>query len=125
MNRGNPKKLTPFQRLEQELRAANDVEAPRKTKKSAEGIRISPERVRKAGLTEASLPGSGPTDDDLGPETLIHEDGALSPTEEGGDVPADQTYRVVTGKEVGLGTGLDEAELARVKPLDGKPWDET
>lgn len=31
--------------------------------------------------------------------------------------------RVVDADEIGAGTGLDEAELARVDPLDGKPWD--
>lgn len=31
--------------------------------------------------------------------------------------------RMVDADEIGAGAGLDEAELARVDPLDGKPWD--
>lgn len=31
--------------------------------------------------------------------------------------------RVVDADEIGPGSGLDEAELGRVDPLDGKPWD--
>lgn len=75
------------------------------------------------GLTEASNPGYGPTDDDLSPETLIHEDGARSPNERGGSIPTDQILTTRDEDEIGEGYGLDEAELARAKPLDGKPWD--
>lgn len=35
----------------------------------------------------------------------------------------DDDLRVVGADEIGAGAGLDEAELARVDPLDGKPWD--
>lgn len=31
--------------------------------------------------------------------------------------------RVVRKNEIGAGGGLDEAELARVDPLDGEAWD--
>ena len=65
---------------------------------------------------------TGATDDDLAPEILIHEDGARSPFEPGDDIPADRTYRVVRRDEAGGTFGLDEAELARIDPLDGKPW---
>lgn len=74
----------------------------------------------EAGLTEASHPGEGPTDDDLDPEILIHEDGARSEYEEqqGNLDPTDKTLSIVSGDEIGAGGGLDEAELARVDPLD-------
>lgn len=82
------------------------------------------DRAAEAGLTEASQPGEGPTMDDAAPETLMPDDGARSPQEAGGsDLPADQDYSVVDEDEIGAGGGLDEAELGRVKPLDGKPWD--
>lgn len=83
----------------------------------------SPERVRQAGLTEASQPGEGPTDDDLAPENLIPEDGANSPSEAGSGGPTDKTFTLVDADEIGGGSGLDEAELAQVDPLDGKKWD--
>lgn len=83
----------------------------------------SPRRARTAGLTGAALPDHDPTDDDLDPETLIPDDGARSPREAGSINPNDSALREVRGDEIGLGKGLDEAELGRVKPLDGKPWD--
>ncbi|NBA94923.1 serine kinase/phosphatase [Pseudomonas sp. R5(2019)] len=82
---------------------------------------IPPERVREAGMTGASTADHEPTDDDMSPETLIDEDGALSATEEGFGGPADQELSVVDANEIGGGRGLDEAELARQDPLDGKP----
>lgn len=128
MQRRPIKKLTPFQQMEHEIRESKDGEmdtgpTPRAGDEVDSNINLT-DRARTAGLTEASLPGSGPTDDDMAPETLIHEDGALSPAEAGEDVPADRTYRVVTAKEIGVGYGLDEAELAHVDPLDGEPWDD-
>ncbi|ROL78983.1 serine kinase/phosphatase [Pseudomonas vranovensis] len=64
--------------------------------------------------------GFDPTDDDLEPETLIPEDGARSPGEAGADHPADWDLSVVDEDDIGGGNGLDEAELARRDPLDGK-----
>ncbi len=75
------------------------------------------------GLTEASQPGQGPTNDDLAPETLIREDGARHPFEPGQDMPADQDLETVDAREIGAGGGLDEAEEARIDPLDGEAWD--
>lgn len=75
------------------------------------------------GLTEASRPGQGPTDDDLTPETLIREDGARSPFEAGSGGAADRQLGVVGAGDIGAGGGLDEAEEGRAHPLDGKPWD--
>jgi hypothetical protein len=78
------------------------------------------EREREAGLTGASVPDHQPTDDDLSPETLIHEDGARSPREQGSDdEPADQNLRKVSGDKIGGGHGLDEAELASIQPANG------
>lgn len=62
-----------------------------------------------------------PSDDDLEPHTLIREDGARSPAERGKDAPADSVLSVVDEDDIGGGNGLDEAELARRDPLDGKP----
>lgn len=85
--------------------------------------RFSDQRVREAGMTGASMPDHQPTDDDLSPETLIDEDGARSPNEPGDDGgPLDRRVRLVGAAEAGAGRGLDEAELGRVDPLDGKPW---
>ncbi|MEE5097278.1 serine kinase/phosphatase [Pseudomonas alliivorans] len=81
---------------------------------------IPDERVREAGMTGASTDDHQPTDDDLSPETLIHEDGARSPNERGEDNPADLDLTVVDEDDIGGGDGLDEEEMAIVDPLDGK-----
>jgi hypothetical protein len=59
--------------------------------------------------------------DDIEPEDLIKEDGARSSHEPSADFPADEDLSVVTADEIGAGFGLDEAQLAKIKPLDGKP----
>ncbi|BDM22916.1 phosphotransferase system, HPr-related protein [Pseudomonas sp. LRP2-20] len=85
-------------------------------------------RVAESGMTggEAlsdSLHEDNVTYDDLSPDTLLDESGARAPHEPGGSGgPADQTLRRVDADEIGGGFGLDEAELARSAPLDGKPW---
>ena len=87
-----------------------------------------PERVAESGMTggEAlsdSLHEDNVTYDDLSPDTLLDETGARAPHEPGGgDGPADMDLREVDADEIGGGFGLDEAELARSAPLDGKPW---
>ncbi|MFB0702169.1 serine kinase/phosphatase [Pseudomonas protegens] len=63
----------------------------------------------------------GASDDDLSPQTLIREDGARSAHEAGADKPADWDLSIVEEENIGGGNGLDEAELARRDPLDGKP----
>ncbi|MDU8459151.1 serine kinase/phosphatase [Pseudomonas syringae group sp. J254-4] len=80
---------------------------------------IPDQRVREAGLTGASTDDHHSTDDDLSPETLIHEDGARSPNEQGEDDPADLDLTVVDEDDIGGGNGLDEEELAILDPLDG------
>ncbi|MFA5678727.1 MAG: hypothetical protein WC953_10025 [Pseudomonas sp.] len=78
----------------------------------------------EGGLTEAAIPDSGPTADDAAPETLLPDDGARSAAEAGGDTtPADSDLNRVSPGRIGGGSGLDEAELGRVKPLDGQTWD--
>lgn len=77
-----------------------------------------PKRVREAGLTGASTSDHHATADDLSVETLLDEDGALSPHERGHGTPTDQKLRIVDEDEIGGGSGLDEAELARLDPLD-------
>jgi len=78
-------------------------------------------RVREAGMTGASTPDHHSTDDDLDPENMIDEDGAHSADEAGENRPADWDLSVVDENDIGGGDGLDEAELARHDPLDGKP----
>jgi hypothetical protein len=77
------------------------------------------ERVREAGMTGASVSDHEPTDDDMSPETLIHEDGARDAEEAGEGNPADWDLSLVDEDDIGGGNGLDEAELARRDPLDG------
>ncbi|WP_223549119.1 serine kinase/phosphatase [Pseudomonas sp. A-B-19] len=77
-------------------------------------------RVREAGLTGASTGNHQPTDDDLSPETLIREDGARDAHEAGNDSRADWDLSIVDEDDIGGGDGLDEAELARRDPMDGK-----
>ncbi|WP_339508527.1 serine kinase/phosphatase [Pseudomonas sp. RL_35y_Pfl2_P42] len=80
---------------------------------------IPEDRVREAGMTGASVADHEPTDDDMNPETLIHEDGARDADEMGEDHQADWDLSVVDEDDIGGGNGLDEAELARRDPLDG------
>ncbi|AXK53827.1 MULTISPECIES: hypothetical protein [Pseudomonas] len=72
-------------------------------------------------LSSTGLTSDGSSDDDLSPETLIREDGARSAREIGADKPADWDLSIVDATDIGGGSGLDEAELARRDPLDGKP----
>ena len=79
------------------------------------------------GLTGAATLGESEHEDnvsldDLSPDTLIDDSGARSPLERGGDGANDEELSVVDETQVGGGFGLDEAELARSAPLDGKPW---
>lgn len=82
---------------------------------------IPDERAREAGLTGASMDDHQPTDDDLSPETLIHDDGARSAKEAGEGGPADLDLSIVDEGDIGAGAGLDEEEMAILDPLDGKP----
>lgn len=86
-----------------------------------------PEREAQAGMSggealSESVHEDNVTLDDLSPETLIDESGAYSPGERGEVRPADKELSVVDGSEIGGGIGLDEAELARSAPPDGRPW---
>ncbi|MBA1244518.1 MULTISPECIES: serine kinase/phosphatase [Pseudomonas] len=84
----------------------------------------SPQRVNEAGLTGASTDDHHQTMDDMSPETLIREDGSESVEEaELSGAPADLQLNPVDEDDIGGGDGLDEAELARLDPLDGKKWD--
>lgn len=74
----------------------------------AERDEFPAKRVREAGLTAGSKPGSEPTADDASPETLIPEDRPAA---------TDRALTTVEASEIGAGTGLDEAELAQVKPV--------
>jgi len=78
------------------------------------------QRVRQAGMTGASTDDHESTDDDMSPQTLIHEDGARDPLESGANNPADWDLSIVDEDDIGGGNGLDEAELARRDPMDGK-----
>lgn len=81
--------------------------------------RMPDERVREAGMTGASTADHESTDDDMSPETLIHEDGARDAREEGEGEQADWDLSIVEEDDIGGGNGLDEAELAERKPVDG------
>lgn len=82
--------------------------------------RMPRRRGREAGLTGASISDHQTTDDDLSPETLIREDGARDAQEAGDDSRADWDLSIVDEDDIGGGNGLDEAELARRDPMDGK-----
>ncbi|MDG9924219.1 MULTISPECIES: phosphotransferase system, HPr-related protein [unclassified Pseudomonas] len=91
------------------------------------GETYSAEREAHAGMTGGeTLTDSAHEDnvtmDDLSPDTLFDESGANSPDELGHSHPLDKELSVVDGSAIGGGIGLDEAELARSAPLDGKPW---
>ncbi|MFC6336491.1 serine kinase/phosphatase [Pseudomonas sp. CCM 7891] len=86
---------------------------------SKERKHLPRERVQEAGMTGASTDDHESTDDDMSPETLIHEDGARDAQEEGDDEPADWDLSIVDEDEIGAGNGLDEAEMAEQDPVDG------
>lgn len=88
---------------------------------------FAPEGVAESGMSggedlSESLHEDNVTLDDLSPDTLYDQTGARDPREPGGNGPVDQHLRHVDADEIGGGIGLDEAELARSAPLDGKPW---
>lgn len=90
-------------------------------------VRPSTSAEDEIGLTGAATFGESEHEDnvsldDLSPDTLIDDSGARSPLERGGDGANDEELSVVDETQVGGGFGLDEAELARSAPLDGKPW---
>jgi hypothetical protein len=120
MNKRNPysKPVTDRPAEADELNFEDDAPT-RDADETAEEEILDP-TIRTAGLTEASQPGEGPTNDDLTQETLILEDGARSPHEpqQGNVEPADKTLSIVRDDEIGAGSGLDEAELARAEPLN-------
>lgn len=79
------------------------------------------------GLTGAATLGESQHEDnvsldDLSPDTLIDDSGSRSPLERGEEGALDEELSVVDASQVGGGIGLDESELARSAPLDGKPW---
>lgn len=81
-----------------------------------------PERVAECGMTGGeTLTDSEHEDnvtlDDLSPDTLYDLTGPSAP-----GMPADADLRRVDESEIGGGIGLDEAELGRSAPLDGKLW---
>jgi hypothetical protein len=83
-----------------------------------------PGRVQEAGLTGASTQDHHQTMDDMSPETLIPADGSESFAQaQLEDAPADLQLNLVDEDDIGGGDGLDEQELARLDPLDGKKWD--
>jgi hypothetical protein len=72
---------------------------------------IPSKRVRTAGMTGADFPNprtseENVTDDDLAPETLLHE------RRDADELPNDQILTITEIDNIGAGTGLDEAELA-------------
>lgn len=76
-----------------------------------------------AGLDEETIRAEEALEDDNTPDRLVDEDEEQPPAELYGASPADEDLTVVNKQEIGGGQGADEAELARVHPLDGKPWD--
>ena len=108
-----------------------DDEQPHGRAGDRQGRRYAAERVREAGMSGGETLSSGEhedgiSEDDLSPETLYDESGARDSdeySEESQGGPMDTELTTVNASQIGGGSGLDEAELGRVKPLDGKPWD--
>lgn len=110
--------------LEADNREAAADDSPMGPVGNVPSRRESDQRAAEGGLTEAARPGQGPTADDATPETLMPEDGSRSPAEANiSDSAADTELTEVGGGAIGGGRGLDEAELGRARPLDGRPWD--
>ncbi len=78
--------------------------------KQDRGSEFTDKRVREAGFTGGETGGrEDVTDDDLAPETLLHED---RPDGDDGLGGADTALREVDADAIGAGHGKDEAELA-------------
>lgn len=95
------------------------------------GTEQASERVREAGLSGTEVPGKGPTADDQAPDTITDEN-AVNPSVNSRVSPAadrdgitgpEEDLSIVGEADIGGGEGADEAELGRIDPLDGKPWD--
>ena len=71
-----------------------------------------PARGREAGRTAGEMADHEITADDLSPETLLDEERSHTPDAPRGRVPRDTELSEVPDNGVGLGGGLDEAELA-------------
>lgn len=85
-----------------------------------------PRRRRQMGMTGGeTLDDSAVEDhvslDDMAPETLIDEQGTEAPFAPSDDTPVDKELHIVHEQDIGGGSGLDEAEKARVKPQSDKP----
>ena len=74
---------------------------------------------RKRRMRDERVGEAETTDDEMSPENLIREDGARVAREEGEGEQADWDLSIVDEDEIGGGNGLDEAELAERKPVDG------
>jgi hypothetical protein len=123
MNRIRKVTLTPYQRLEQELRRAEDSEVPQPRNRYRVVDKFAKDRKSRkqpSGMGRGVQPGADPTDDDLSPEILIHENGARSLFDEDDAIPEDEALKIVNGSKIGAGYGLDEAELAEIDPIGGK-----
>lgn len=80
--------------------------------------RFSDQRVREAGRTagETDHPERN-TADDLAPDTLLNAEGGQEPAEQHGPQAADAALTITGDTGLGLGSGRDEAEAARVDPI--------
>ncbi len=73
-------------------------------------------RVAELGRSGGETSDGHVTADDLSPETLLDDDASRSPAVHARREPQDVQLRR-KASEVGLGTGMDEAELANQKPV--------
>ncbi|QLC73818.1 serine kinase/phosphatase [Pseudomonas sp. LPB0260] len=75
---------------------------------------------REAGLSDDAPPGHGPDKDDADLEDLIHEDGARSPYEEGGDQPADHELSIIDEDDLDFSLKDDERAPRGATPKEDR-----
>lgn len=126
----NPRKPDITQAVDDLEEPVEDIQALDFSERRDEAHERSGDKRSRAALREAygmsddeSL-GDGEQEDDVSLDDISpqprHATGVAHKPSKG---PMDKELSVVDAAEIGGGSGLDEAELSRVDPLDGKPWD--
>lgn len=100
----------------------NEQEAVRKAQAEAQRNQ-QPEYAGDAGVAGIDPLAEMSTENDHPADSLADDDSAQTPSELYSESASMDDLSVVDKDHIGAGKGLDEAELGRVKPLDGKRWD--
>lgn len=101
---------------------SNDQEAVRKAQAEAQQAQ-SPRHAGDRGVTGIDPLAEMDAQNTSPAESLTDDDDRETPSELYGDSASADDLSITDQEHIGAGKGLDEAELGRAKPLDGKRWD--